>query len=67
MRLSVCERGPPGTSGAMSQPASRDRSSFTADTYPPIVSARIVEPALPRCRDPHCLTNSANNTSVWLL
>eukprot|EP00965_Chrysotila_dentata_P152135 5027147-Pleurochrysis_carterae.AAC.1 len=67
MRLSACANGPPGTSGATSQPASRDRSSFTAETYPPIVSARIVLPARPRCRDPHCLMNSANRASVWLL
>eukprot|EP00965_Chrysotila_dentata_P180995 5974760-Pleurochrysis_carterae.AAC.1 len=32
MRFRVCASGPPGISGAMSQPASRDLSSFTADT-----------------------------------
>eukprot|EP00965_Chrysotila_dentata_P127405 4213365-Pleurochrysis_carterae.AAC.1 len=67
MRFRVCACGPPGTSGAMSHPASRDLSSFTADTYPAIVSDRITEPARPLCRDPHCRTNSAKSTRVWLL
>eukprot|EP00965_Chrysotila_dentata_P149065 4923624-Pleurochrysis_carterae.AAC.1 len=31
---------PPSLSGAISQPASRDRSNFTADTYADTVSAR---------------------------
>eukprot|EP00965_Chrysotila_dentata_P147125 4858172-Pleurochrysis_carterae.AAC.1 len=67
MCFSVCASGPPGTSGAMSHPASRDRSSFTADTYPQMVSARIASPVLPRSRDPHCRMNSAKSTNVWLL
>eukprot|EP00965_Chrysotila_dentata_P093031 3072250-Pleurochrysis_carterae.AAC.1 len=32
IRFSACASGPPGTSRATSQPASRDRSSFTAET-----------------------------------
>eukprot|EP00965_Chrysotila_dentata_P257646 6212953-Pleurochrysis_carterae.AAC.2 len=32
MLFSACDSGPPGTSGAISQPTSRDRSSFTAET-----------------------------------
>eukprot|EP00965_Chrysotila_dentata_P086057 2839855-Pleurochrysis_carterae.AAC.1 len=31
IRLSVCARAPPGISGATSQPASRERNSFTED------------------------------------
>eukprot|EP00965_Chrysotila_dentata_P221832 6192608-Pleurochrysis_carterae.AAC.1 len=32
IRLSASDSGPPGTSGATSQPASRERSSRTAET-----------------------------------
>eukprot|EP00965_Chrysotila_dentata_P125803 4158400-Pleurochrysis_carterae.AAC.1 len=65
--FSVCASWPPETSGAMSHPASRERSSFIANTYAQIMSARITSRALRRCRDPHCHMNFANNTSVWLL
>eukprot|EP00965_Chrysotila_dentata_P079829 2633187-Pleurochrysis_carterae.AAC.1 len=64
MRFSASDSGVPGISGAMSHPASLERSSLTADTYPPMVSARNVAPVLLRCREPHCRMNSAKSASV---
>eukprot|EP00965_Chrysotila_dentata_P062354 2066294-Pleurochrysis_carterae.AAC.1 len=51
----------------MSRCASRDRSSRTAPTYAPRVSARSLAPARVCCRDPPRRMYSANIVSVSML
>eukprot|EP00965_Chrysotila_dentata_P009660 314445-Pleurochrysis_carterae.AAC.1 len=59
--------GPLGCSGAISTPASRDRSSLIADTYPDTVPARSTDPCRAVCLEPPRLMCSARSARVsWL-
>eukprot|EP00965_Chrysotila_dentata_P149541 4938143-Pleurochrysis_carterae.AAC.1 len=66
MRLNadVSEPLPPGGSGAISRPASLERSMRMAPTYPSMVPARSTLSGRETCLEPPLRMNSARRTRV---